>query len=181
MIRLKEKQNIPSGWQKPEMQEKIQCALNCLIKYDYALLHSGVNERTLTHLLALYLMKEFPDHHVDCEYNRMWRDGEEMTKEIVLPEDMFEHVSVYETEATTVFPDIIIHRREDAEHNLLVIEAKKSSNKNRRTDFSKLNGFMRDQNNGGRSYKFSAFIIFDVENPNSSTIEVKENGENWKL
>lgn len=62
---------------------------------------------------------EFPDFDVDCEYNR---DG-------VAPKKIG-HLGLYpdddDTEAETVFPDIIVHRR-GTEQNYLVIEAKKST------------------------------------------------------
>jgi hypothetical protein len=88
-------------------------------------------------------------------------------------------VATDETHATTVYPDIIVHWRENVKNNLLVIEAKKSSNPNRRSDFKKLNAFMRAENAGGRGYKFSAFVVFDVENPENSTVEVKGKDETW--
>ena len=166
-------------WRKEDIQRKIDRALECLTKSDAYLIKAGANERSITHMLATYLADEFPELHVDCEYNRMWRDGDEMKKKVVLPVGMSHNISVFDTEASTVFPDIIVHRRENSDRNLLVVEAKKSSNSDRQLDFKKLDGFMAEKNEGGREYDFSAFIIFDVENPEKSSAEVKEVGENW--
>ena len=165
-------------WQKEDIQKRIERALGCLIKNDATLFKNGANERSLTHKLALYLEKSFPEYHVDCEYNRMWKDGAEQGKQIVI-DDMLNEVATDETHATTVYPDIIVHWRENAKNNLLVIEAKKSSNPNRRSDFKKLNAFMREEDTGGRKYEFSAFVVFDVEDPKNSTVEVKDKNENW--
>lgn len=50
-----------------------------------------------------------------------------------------------DTEARTVFPDIIAHRRGSNDFNYLVVEVKKSTNPTPRVvDFTKLAGFKRD-------------------------------------
>lgn len=165
-------------WRKEDIQERLDCALKLLIRNDSALFKNRANERSLTHMLASYLAEQFSEYHIDCEYNRMWQDGVEREKGITV-EDMPFEVSTEDVEAVNVFPDIIVHRRENSENNLLIIEAKKSSNNNRRADFQKLNGFMRDIGDGGRGYEFSAFVVFDVTNPENSTSEIKDRNETW--
>ena len=93
-----------------------------LKKNDWKLLKSDVNERSITHKLAIYLQENFPNFDVDCEYNRDGLDP----KMLNLP---VSNILDNDTEAKTVFPDIIIHER-GTKNNILVIEVKKSSNRN---------------------------------------------------
>jgi hypothetical protein len=70
----------------------------------------GINEQTLTFRLGLYLAEEFPDHHVDCEYNRLW-DG---TKRCV------------RFRIKWMKPDVIVHIRRCDKANMVCVEAKKA-------------------------------------------------------
>jgi hypothetical protein len=70
----------------------------------------GINEQTLTFRLGLYLAREFPEHHVDCEYNRHW----DRTK------------SCQRFRIKWMKPDVIVHRRRCDEANMICIEAKKA-------------------------------------------------------
>lgn len=90
------------------------CRLYC---HDQDLLDVGVNERSLTHKLAEYLQDEFPEWHVDCEYNRR----HDQVKKLRIREW---HSSPDDTEARTVVPDIIVHRRQ-TDQNLIVLESRK--------------------------------------------------------
>ncbi|MDP1579571.1 MAG: hypothetical protein Q8M02_04800 [Candidatus Didemnitutus sp.] len=69
----------------------------------------GVNEQTITFRLGFYLQGQFPDLHVDCEYNRYLdkTKGCEMSG------------------VAWMKPDVIVHRRRSAEANLFCLEAKK--------------------------------------------------------
>jgi hypothetical protein len=74
-------------------------------------------------------MGQFPDWHIDCEYNRQGLDP----KKLGIGED-----------AKPVRPDVIIHRR-DTDQNLVVIEVKKTTNKDPdKNDLQKLHGFVRE-------------------------------------
>ena len=162
---------------KREIEIKLQGALAQLIKDDEFLLVNEVNERSLTHVLAIYLAKEFPKYHVDCEYNRMFKDGEQVPKGAVR---LSGRVPIDDLNARTAFPDIIVHRREDDLHNLLVIEAKKlAPQSNFSEDFMKLNGFMETKHANGLGYIFSAFVEFNTGAPKESKAMVKEWGELW--
>lgn len=97
---------------------KIQKAYLNLLQHDVALLRNNANERSITHKLATYLQDEFPEWDVDCEYNRNQIETKRL-KHIAPP-------SAQDTDAHTVYPDIIVHRRETND-NLLIIEAKKDS------------------------------------------------------
>lgn len=139
-----------------KIQRKVKCSLNKLMEYDKFLLEENVNERSITHKLAEYLQQEFKEWDVDCEYNRM-TNGHSITKKTII----FEHedISIEDQDAKTVFPDIIIHKR-NTEKNLLVIEAKKSKNNNYELDEKKLEMFTSDQ----FGYFYGLHIILQVDN-----------------
>lgn len=107
---------------------------------DKVLLDSkyNINERTITHRLALHLTSCFSDYDVDCEYNRMagkngfFTEGDYWAKTVNLSD---EPIPGDEQEAKTVFPDIIIHKRKRPT-NLAIIEVKMQW-KNRKKDFDK--------------------------------------------
>lgn len=136
---------------------KIEHSISKFMEYDSFLLKENANERSITHKLAEYLQQEFIDWNVDCEYNRMVNGDSNDPKRIHLP---VEDVRSNDTEAKTVFPDIIIHKR-NKRKNLLVIEVKKKLN-NRidcKYDHLKLKTFTSPQ----FGYSFGLHIIFHVE------------------
>lgn len=119
-----------------EIQTKIQRALNVLFDRDHQLLTTDVKEETIAQHLATYLGDEFPDWHVDSEYNRL-RDA---VKRLFHGKRDKEGQPLEEL----VMPDIIIHRRQE-DDNLLVIEIKKSTNPDDGArDRQKLKAFITD-------------------------------------
>ena len=118
-----------------EVGEGILAAVGSLLDRDTYLLMVDANERSISHRLAMYLEREFPDFNIDCEYNR---DGIEPKRLPAL--DL--HPDSGDTDAKTVFPDIIVHRRGTNDDNLLVVEIKKTSNGDEREhDRRKLRGY----------------------------------------
>lgn len=138
----------------------ISRALTAFLKRDAYLLKVDANERSITFLIGRYLARELPDYDVDCEYNR---DGVDPKKIGHL--DL--HSDEEDTEARTVFPDIIAHRR-NSNNNYLVIEVKKSTNRvPREVDFAKLTGYKRDL-----GYRHALFIELEAGNaPAVSRVE----------
>jgi hypothetical protein len=121
-------------------------ALCDLLEKDGQLLRIDVNERSIVHRFALYLQQKMPSLHVDCEYNRDGVDPKHI-------EHFYLDPSSEDTEAKTVFPDVIAHIR-GTDKNYLVIELKKSTNRvSRDVDFAKLRGYKRDL-----GYKHALFI-----------------------
>lgn len=123
------------------------CAL--FMERDSYLLRVNANERSMTHRFAAYLQVEFNDFDVDCEYNRQG----ELPK--TLRAEANDKVSADDTDATTVFPDTIVHRR-GTSANLLVIEAKKDGRSIER-DIAKLDAFKKD---ASYLYKFAVLLSF---------------------
>jgi hypothetical protein len=124
-----------------EIKKKVEICIRQLFKNDYHLLEIGANERSISHKLAEYLQQQFPDWHVDCEYNR-------------------HGIEIKKLGEIRVYPDIIVHLR-NTPFNLLVIEFK-CSNENYKGDIEKLKKFT-DQN-GEFKYKLGLFLkILDQE------------------
>lgn len=142
-----------------KMRNAVDLAINKLLERDIFLLQNDVNERSISHKLGCYLQELFPDWQVDCEYNRNHEDP----KRLKLP---IESILSDDTDAQTVFPDIIIHKR-NTDENLLVIEIKKSSSTKRGDrDLQKLHAFKNQL-----GYKCALFLKFKT---NQLGVEVEE-------
>lgn len=116
---------------------KTELAIEMLLRDDFYLLSNNLNERSITHKLAEHIQVQFPEWHVDCEYNK----NHDQVKSIHLEAQTTDNT---DTDATTVYPDIIIHRR-GFDQNLLVVEVKKSTNPNNGNfDKKKIEGYIRD-------------------------------------
>jgi hypothetical protein len=118
-----------------EIKKKVYICIRQLLKNDLHLLEIRANERRIAHKLAEYLQQQFPDWHVDVEYNR-------------------HGIEIKELDEKRVYPDIIVHLR-NTPFNLLVIELKCSDEKYD-SDIEKLKKFT-DQN-GEFKYKLSLFL-----------------------
>lgn len=103
------------------MERRLRSAAAMVEARDKLLLTSNVNERTISHRFALYLQRLFPSWEVDCEYNRDHRKPGR-PKMLRIPSA---NVTWDDTDAKTVYPDVIVHRR-DSDENLLVCELKKA-------------------------------------------------------
>lgn len=154
-----------------EDEDKVVDALESFFKADKKLLDLNASERSISHKLAEHLQKEFSDWNVDCEYNRQGEDPKRMFL------DLFTDLKADDQEAKTVFPDIIIHKR-NTDENLLVIEIKKSNNPNNGDkDIQKLKAFTDTGDEGKYKYKAGLFLVFDVEKGKLSKCEYYKNGK----
>lgn len=138
-----------------EIRKHVKIALGVLRKNDSFLLESDANERSIAHKLAEYLQKQFPDWHVDCEYNRKGLETKKLEGIKECEEGRRRNI---------VYPDIIVHER-NTRHNLLVIELKKKD-QNYQCDLRKLELFTDTKDEFG--YTLGLFIRFD-----DSRIELK--------
>jgi hypothetical protein len=146
-----------------EVRAAIDRAMRTLIEKDGEIVGRDVNERTLTHRLAVYLEQDalFNGWYVDCEYNR---DGTN-PKRLQQPKQILSN----DTRGRTIFPDIIIHKRvpfsrcineaQKHEVNGVVIEAKKDADEaGEREDLEKLRDIK-----GDFLYRFAVFVNFHVD------------------
>jgi hypothetical protein len=129
------------------------------LQHDTYLLHADVNERSLTHKFAEHLQAVIGRKWaVDCEYNRYGLEAKILIgdiKRIVGP-----YTRTDATDASTVFPDIIVHRRGPPGPNLIVIEAKKNASATaRQEDCQKLAGIRAQY-----GYSYAVFINFLTQN-----------------
>jgi hypothetical protein len=114
----------------------VQQAIDKLLQKDIWLLANDTSEQSISHKIAFYLQPLFANYNVDCEYNGDI-DRENNKKSIsILKSDLQQigllrnkEASDLEKEFTNraVFPDIIIHRRGTNDHNLCIVEVKKST------------------------------------------------------
>ena len=156
-----------------QVRQILMEALNDLSK-EPKLFSYRINERTLTQRLSLHLQRRFGDEiSVDCEYNRMWENDEDLVKELPWgPEEVWTD----DSEGRTVYPDIISHRRGGQFDNLLVIEAKRNhaGDSLPYIDERKLERFTHS--NGDFRYRHGAFINFlTAANPKRIKITWFEN------
>lgn len=170
-----------------DIKNKIKSALEEVLKNDAYLLKININERTIAHKLATYLQCEFPDYDVDCEYNRNVLQDDykkyilgleeklrvlgllKKEKDKTIDEEIIKHL---------VYPDIIIHTRDDATRNLCIIEIKKStSTVPYEYDESKLECYTSNDLGNNLNYQLGVFIKFkaDVETP-TYTLKCYQNG-----
>lgn len=128
------------------VKESVDKSLERLLIEDADLLEVDINERAITHKLAKYLESYFYGWNVDCEYNRNHYDPKRLN---IQPRN----IKSDDIKARTVYPDIIVHKR-NTEENLLVIEFKKSNNREDEDyDLNKLQAFQEQL-----GYKYAAFI-----------------------
>lgn len=98
--------------------------------------------------LAMYLQEQFPEHHVDCEYNRAGNTP----KRLNVPAECANGRD--DNGEALVVPDVIVHRRGTEGPNVLVLELKKASNPEPRAcDRARIHGF-RDH----LAYEFGVLI-----------------------
>lgn len=141
------------------IKEKIRVAVRSFNNEKEHLYRVDIFEPTLSHRIALHLESQFLDdgYVVDCEYNRNINDPKR--------DDLNQKIR----------PDIIVHRRNSSENNLVLFEVKKAgkdSNKGQE-DIRKL------QRISNLNYTLRVFIGVlknktQVVYVDSSSIEVEE-------
>lgn len=102
-----------------DVVDRLALALSRLEERDATLLHAEASERSIACRLACHLQPLFPDWDVDCEFN-CWVDPSQRKGHLVVA------TTSDATEARTIFPDLLIHRRHHDER-LAVIELHKST------------------------------------------------------
>jgi hypothetical protein len=141
-----------------ELETIFAAAIASFFARDQMLLEIDSNERSISHKLAEHLLRAMPekyDFDIDCEYNRRDLDPKRLDLKPPLLPDYPYTASTTDDQGTTVYPDIIVHRRR-LQENLLVIEIKKSTNlEERDRDLKKLVEFVRHPD---YDYKFGLFL-----------------------
>lgn len=124
----------------------------------------NIAERTVSTALSVLLTPKFPEYNVNCEYNRMTDEhGLQIPKRIQL--------NPYDEDPSRVYPDIIVHRQEDGEHNLLVVEIKMSwKNGEKNDDYKKLIACTRE-------LRYSYGLYLELSEGGMSEMSWFQNGE----
>jgi len=65
---------------KEEIENAINQALGKLLERDLYILTVDINERTISHMLAVYLEPYFCGWNIDCEYNRNHNDAKRLER-----------------------------------------------------------------------------------------------------
>lgn len=129
---------------RSEVEAKVAQAIRKLHKKDWFLLCNKVYEVCVAHRLALYLQPLFPGWDVDIEYDLAMNSHGVTEKEIDNLRVQLVSAGLNHRRSTdNVRPDIIIHKRGEAD-NLLVIEIKKKTSTDNRQDKIKLGAFTKD-------------------------------------
>ncbi len=135
------------------IQQRVHLSVERLQFQDAYLLGIDGNERSITHRLAMYLQDEFEGWDVDCEYNRDHHSPDHVKR----LQPYTDSIRADDTDAKTVFPDIIIHHRGTTD-NLLVIEVKKSTDQESdERDEQKLQAFKKQL-----EYHYALFLRFNT-------------------
>lgn len=153
-----------------DIKQRVITAIIALYRYDYELLDKHANERSITHKLAEHLQREFPNWHVDCEYNRHGSDVKRLPIPLV-----DKQTSTEDTEARTVYPDIIVHRR-GTKQNLVVIEVKKQGGALATEDEEKLKSFSTYPE---YAYQYALLLTVGPESQTLKRYIQKDEWDDW--
>lgn len=152
----------------PDTIARLAEATKKFLASEADLLELSVNERSLTHRLAVYIGPYFDQWHTDCEYNRL---GDKV-KNLPRPDEF--KTSSDDTSAITIFPDIIVHRRRTY-YNCAVVEVKKAdNNRGLDLDIAKLCGLTMA---GDYEYTVGLHVIIDCRNAAIAEIAVYRGGQ----
>jgi hypothetical protein len=150
--------------ERDDVQARLERARRRLEENDCYLLANDLSERCIAARLAMYLQPEFPEHHVDVEYNRLGP----RVKRLHLPDECVRRPNRISDPAA--IPDVIVHRRGEDGPNILVLELKKTSNPAPRDcDRIRVVAF-RDQ----LEYEFGALIECETRDAYPPAVRVPE-------
>lgn len=144
--------------QEEQIRDLLKYAASQLLDKDLSLFMSAVNERSISHRLAVHLIPLFDEYDVDCEYNRCG-----IIVKTINPNKR-------------VFPDIIVHKR-NVKNNLVVIEMKKNSSpSSKKADIEKLTKYMNTQS---LEYQYAFFVDVRIKKHHVSVdaFQIDKDGE----
>ena len=148
-----------------QFYEKDGCLVNMVAGVEQDNGGHHVGERAIVFRLAHYMQNimdktpVFKGYVLDCEYNRNGTD-------------------IKKLQENCVYPDVIIHQRQNNENNLLVMEIKTYWNSDTRQDMKKIEKFMDPD--GNYKYKFGVSFIIERQREKMS-FEVLSESDNLCL
>lgn len=134
------------------IKECVQRAMEQVYANDKSLIIRDANERSIVFRFGLYLCEilkstAFKDYDLDVEYNRNGQD----------PKRTPNHPR------NGIVPDLIVHKRESNDSNLLVLEFKTERNSNQREDKEKIKELTSITSE--YRFKYGACILIGNNNP----------------
>lgn len=149
------------------IENRLKNALKRLYYFDHEIISNNSHERSITHRLAIHLGEVFYEGwDIDIEYNRNLGNTKKIDVINTLVKRLKSKIDNDEdiiSGRRSVYPDIIVHRRNSAD-NLLVVEVKKMnvSEQLEQYDIDKLKAYITEET---LKYQYAAFIkIGDSEN-----------------
>lgn len=117
-----------------DIMKELIFALRQLYQKDYSLIDRQCNERSIVFRLGIYLNDIFEKNgfDVDCEYNRNGNNPKKLESR----------------SRKHNYPDLIVHKRESNQENLLIVEVKTQNDKIQdhiNNDIDKLKGFTSEE------------------------------------
>lgn len=107
-----------------DLTARLKQAVATMARQDAELLEAEASERSVTNRLSWHLQPLFPDWNLDCEFN-CWTGPWQRKGHMIVS------TTSAATEARTIFPDLMIHRRRKGDR-LAVIEVTLSSQRQTR-------------------------------------------------
>jgi len=129
--------------------QRLAAALADLFQNEH-LRYAAPGERALVAELYVRVRERFPEYQVNDEYDR---------RERVVKDLIYLDAAGVMDEANIV-PDLIVHRVGTQDHNLLVVEAKRHTNRDFAKDIWKLRG-MTDQA-GRYAYAIGVHLVLNI-------------------
>lgn len=136
-----------------ELFKLVNNALKRLYKHHEYLIKNKVHERSIVFWFGIYLYEllqhkenKYAEYNLDFEYNKNHSDPKR-TKKF----------------RKGTYPDILLHKRDSNEHNLLIIEFKSWWRPDNKKDLMKLGDFTHPT--GDYKYKYGLSIIFGKDKP----------------
>ena len=156
------------------------------LKYEKEIIRIDVNERTLSarlmfHLQTLLLneiyQENYKEYSVDCEYNRI----NEIEYKILKVCEYIEKTKNFEEVNKKVYPDIIVHKRNE-NNNLIVIEMKKVNSyiKKKENDKNRLKAMTNPRKLNNFNYILGVYFEVDTTGNNNHIIKFFVNGKEYK-
>jgi hypothetical protein len=147
-----------------EIRKRLLVALREVEQKDTLLLANNLSERCIASRLAMYLQKVFPEYSVDVEYNRKG----ELPKTLELPPECANYRN--NDGEPLVIPDVIVHQRGPEGPNILVLELKKTTNRDsRECDHRRIQAFRRQL-----GYSAAALIDCETRPGHAPTVTITE-------
>ena len=169
-----------------ELMDIFEKAKEKFLKEEKEIIEINVNERTLSarlmfHLQTLLLneiyQENYKEYSVDCEYNRI----NEIEYKILKVCEYIEKTKNFEEVDKKVYPDIIVHKRNE-NNNLIVIEMKKVNSyiKKKENDKNRLKAMTNPRKLNNFNYILGVYFEVDTIGNNNHIIEFFVNGKKYK-